>query len=228
MLKHRYGHPLTLLVVATHTGIHLSQFLESCRRVKLHPVLLGWGEPWYGFSMKLHLVERYLREHHDPHVMVLDAFDSVVLGGATELLDRYFSFDHPMVMSTQMGCWPDEEKLPLYPPAPTPFATVNAGAWVGDRDYILQLFRQHPLQPGTWDDQRYWTDIFLGEAGLICLDYHQHLFASCGDGFLQWQGGVLNAVTDSRPLVCHGNGGLSLEKLYHWLGLEWFGVPPEA
>lgn len=229
MLKHCPGRPLTLLAVATHVGAHLPHFLESCRRAELRPVLLGWGEPWYGFSMKLHLVERYLQEHDDQHVMVLDAFDSVLLGGAAELLDRYFSFNHPLVMSTQMGCWPDEEKLPLYPAAPTPFATVNSGAWVGDRDHLLRVFQRHPLPAGTWDDQRYWTDVFLGDNELVRLDYHQRLFASCGDGFLQWrEGGVVNAITGSRPLACHGNGGLSLAKLHRWLGLEWSGVPPEA
>jgi len=201
-----------VLLVATRVDRGLPLLLRSLSLRGVHlPHLLGYGTPWGGWCTKLRLVRQALPQLRCSHVLVLDSYDSVVLEPLSVIVARYRAHRHPLVMSAQMGCWPDPDRLELHPPSPTPYRTINAGGYLAEREYLMGLFQRYPVPPDDHDDQRYWTDMFLHRPELLCLDYHQDIFSTCGSAHLEVRAGrVYNRVTGREPCVLHGNGGLSL------------------
>lgn len=81
---------MIVVAVATDDQGWFRALKASCVRSGLPLVVLGWGTTWTGFLHKPQIVERFLRSRPpDEMVLVVDAFDVLVLQGEEELFKRY-------------------------------------------------------------------------------------------------------------------------------------------
>ena len=101
---------LTLIGYASDDGParHLKSF---SKRYGLDLHLIGVGEPWGGFNDKINgfynFIESIENTHNESIVLILDAYDTVPICDADDLLKKFNSFDADIVMSTGKDCWPD-------------------------------------------------------------------------------------------------------------------------
>lgn len=196
--------------VANVTGILAKQGIEY--------KLYGEGQ-WRGFGEKLlaaHEAATTMTSY--THILFLDAHDTICLGRAGEILERFVSFQHPWVCCSEVGCWPDAYRAEKYPPCDTPWRYLNSGAYLAERKYLADCLGRwggSGLSPHL-DDQRFLTDYYLGEPGSILLDTGCRLFQSLMGGFHLFtlsSGKLHNQSTDTDPLVLHWNGGGNIEEV---------------
>jgi hypothetical protein len=177
------------------------------------PVHLYTG-PWRGFIEKLLMVQRAAKELTQyTHLMLIDAYDVIVMGSADEILERYLEFNHPFVCQGEVNCWPDANKEPQYPACSTPWRFLNSGLYVAERKYLGQIWEKQGPIDITVDDQRWLTDVFLNDPGCILLDTECKLFQGLlgSQHLLEMVGGRLhNKKTDTYPLLAHHHGGADI------------------
>jgi len=169
---------------------HLVSFAQ---RYQLDLHLIGVNKPWGGFNDKIsgfyQFIESLDNEHNESIVMILDAYDTVPICHARELLDKFNAFEADIVMSTGKDCWPDpnvsdfllqrlsdedKEKYKFFPW----FLCPNSGAIIGRHDAMLAMFGRvqklvelgngscadfagNKFSKNTQSDQRCYTTYFV-------------------------------------------------------------------
>ncbi|KAK9824589.1 hypothetical protein WJX72_011539 [[Myrmecia] bisecta] len=137
--------------------------------------VLGLGQSWEGYRVKLFPLIPYLREKHpNDLVLIVDAFDVVFLPNCgRDLVETYRQLGADIVFNAETNVWPDAWKEQYYPQGvestagdgPRP-QFLNSGTYMGPAGDILYYLLRYFLEAGQWnqpnfDDQRFWTDIFL-------------------------------------------------------------------
>lgn len=147
---------LTVIAYASSAGParHLVSF---SKRFGLDLHLIGVGRPWGGFNDKITGFSRFIEGLENAQsssiVLVLDAYDTVPICSADELLSKFNAFGADIVMSTGKDCWPDPnveafllERLSDDERASRPFLPwflcPNSGAIMGRHDAMLSMFRR--------------------------------------------------------------------------------------
>ena len=93
---------MLFVTVATHAERYFGALLESCRRYKCQLIILGWGQRWRGFRWRQQLIAQWLTTLPEYEtVVVLDAFDSIVLRDASTLETQFKSMNVPVLFSTE-------------------------------------------------------------------------------------------------------------------------------
>ncbi|CAN0284614.1 unnamed protein product, partial [Phaeothamnion confervicola] len=183
-------------------------------------------------------------------VLFVDAFDTLLLPAAKDLVHRFLWLGADLVFGAELECSPDDSMRLLYPPhlaAASVF--LNSGTYIGrasDVRWMLDevaedLRRNHEAFGGdvlAVDDQRWFTRFFLRHANTshVVLDTSRALFLPMfavppldiivvpGDpAFLRY------GPTGDSPCVLHGNGGSQarLKSLTEELGAAGW-PPPDA
>jgi len=233
---------------------HLGFLQESCKRLGLNVSVLGFGERWTGGGMAMRLVKEAIAdETEDTIVLVVDAFDVLVLAGWDEILEKLTQFSTPIVFSAEKGCWPDKELSTVYPPPPllpqlsdsespktseqdgplSPYRYLNAGGYIGYAGALREAIQELSPRDDDRSDQRHYTRYFLDHPDKVSLDYRATIFQTLFDvapddvAFDATEPTrVINRLTGTRPCILHGNGrGLPKEKLYHFAKLLGLGEP---
>lgn len=207
-----------LLVFSTGTELGSQLFKRSCELQNIDPVIFDHGYPGHGVA-KIRLVYEFLmaRTESEPFVLFADAHDSIVLSGASDILDKYQRIGAPIVISAEKTCWPDSTLSAHFPyPRPpfhhSPWRFINAGGWMGERNYILRALKEMEVAyvdrwPG--DDQRCWQEWYLRDRGReVC-----HVDAGCeifqtmsSSGQTDFAPNGENQVTHQIPKILHFNG----------------------
>lgn len=166
-------------------------------------------------SQKLKLVHSFLQTVEPTEVvMFVDGYDVVVNGSSSQLLERFrlaVEGRHVALFSAELNCWPDEDLADKYPQGPSPYRFLNSGTYVAEAGVLLRIFNEFSHLIGDLaDDQRFFTHIFLNTQGNIILDSRNQIFnclekVDAADLQLT-ANGWYNRVTESFPLVFHGNG----------------------
>jgi hypothetical protein len=169
----------------------------SCAASGLALTVLGLGQVWKGFGMKLILVANHLeRVAADTLVLFVDAYDVVILGGCAQMSQRFLSFGTPIVFSAELGCWPRGELAPRYPPPrprgarrmerrvrsfrpPPPLNLpqryLNSGSYMGYAGSIREAIQE--LSPHYEDDdQELFSRYYLEHPQRATLDHESMLF----------------------------------------------------
>lgn len=137
------------------------------------------------------------------HVLWADGFDTFIKDDETEIKYRWHLLDcPPLIFSAEQNCWPDPDKAAEYPPATSVYRFINAGTWMGQVDYLVDVMEKILASP--WpdgNDQRAWTDAFLGKLlpGAV-LDTDRKIFQT------MWGTGLADVSPDAS--VIHYNGGI--------------------
>jgi hypothetical protein len=179
--------------------------------------------PWGGLGEKLNMAKSAAFAWSSyTHLLVIDAYDTFVIGGPDEVLERFLEFGHPMVFQGNAACWPDTSQAEQFPDRGV-WSYLNAGAYIAEREYLVDFFEtHHDFQPGTID-QKWFTDIYLSEPGVLEIDTGCKLFQCVRENeFLSIADHRLhNDLYDTWPLVVHNNGGKTndtpwLRELWAW------------
>jgi hypothetical protein len=89
-----------LVTVATDSQGYLPVLKESCEKLNINLVILGWGEKWKGFTWRFELVRKYLETLNCDDVCVfIDAFDVIILKSLDEILKRFLKYNTPILFS---------------------------------------------------------------------------------------------------------------------------------
>jgi hypothetical protein len=176
--------------------------------------------------MKLKAVWRYVLDcpSEVSHIVFADAYDVLFAAGIDEIIQRFETFDSPIVFSAEKNCVPDRYRRPMFPSHSSPYRFLNSGFWVGRRKELQEMFSRIEISsvPDGINDQRVFTDLFLfGKCG-ISLDYStklcHNLFLSEEDlTYYPSKGRVQNSITKAFPTVFHGNGKSDMSQLIDWL-----------
>jgi hypothetical protein len=202
-----------VLTYASRWQPSLEVFLRSCAAAGLRPEVLGYGQTWHGFGGRLRRVTAGLAGLRGP-VLFLDAFDMLVLGRAEELQARFLDLGHPLVFAAETNCYPDPARAVAYPACKTRYRYLNAGAWIGDAEYARALLLDAGADrvPDDTNDQGWLTELFLARPGALALDTRCELFQCLFEAVPDLEaprsdaGRWRNRLTETQPLVFHGNG----------------------
>jgi GR25 family glycosyltransferase involved in LPS biosynthesis len=205
---------LLVLSVASEP-VKAGRLVRSTAKAGLNLELLGTDQPWFGGDMtgpgggqKVALLRERLATIDDSAIVLfVDGYDVVVVADARALIERYCSFDANIVMAAEVFCWPDAERADDYPPAAGSYRFVNSGSFIGPADELRKLVAR-PIALDS-DDQRYFTDAFLGCEHDMVLDTTCQLFqtmsGATSDVVIR-SNRFFNVSHLTHPVVIHGNG----------------------
>mmetsp|Transcript_93726 Transcript_93726/g.264589 ORF Transcript_93726/g.264589 Transcript_93726/m.264589 type:complete len:403 (-) Transcript_93726:9-1217(-) len=235
------GAPLAHVITACNAYRQETVVLERSARANgyaFHAV--GVGGPWRGVGTKLALYDSALKElvggaiaPGDP-VMLLDAWDTVVLGPASELREKLGAMGmmEPggwVLCCTDRICAPDYkmslEMERIFPSIATPWRYPNSGGLAGTGEALRAFLHSlvHGSEGGAFSedgDDQLRLQSFLaacaahGDHFPLQLDERCSIFQGMGEPACGWdyEAGstpprLRNHVTSERPLVAHGCGG---------------------
>jgi hypothetical protein len=199
---------LKVITVATQDNAGLQMLCKSLRRAEMDYVVLGLGEQWQGFGMKVIKAREYLRTLQGyTHFIFVDAYDTVFLKPIT-------NYEGGIVFSTEKNCWPDYNAP--YPESTKVFRYLNSGCYIAPIDEYMALTDEFPINYAD-DDQRYFTNIYL-RSGKIKLDTDCKLFQSYAftdhNDLTILPDKIINNHSQSEPAVIHFNGKCFEQKIY--------------
>lgn len=219
---------LHALTVATKEERGLQAFQATAIRHGVAVTVLGWGMEWRGLTMKLKLVQQWLRDVPGEDLIVFaDGYDCVWADGLEGLKRRFRALGHPLVMSAERNCYPFADRAGDYPPCETPYRYLNCGCWMGRAGHMRHLLAEMRIEqmPDDFDDQALFTIFYLSNFDAIRLDTRQEMFQSLyqaeGDIVLETttEGERIarNQLTNTYPAIVHGNGHADMREVTDWL-----------
>ncbi len=160
---------------------------------------------WKGFGTKVIETLEYLKTLSGyTHFIFVDAYDVIFTAGLDKILEKYKG---GILFSAEKNCWPDYDRDKEYPETESAWKYLNSGSYIAPIDEFIKLTDAFKIEYDH-DDQRYFTDIFLG-AGHIKLDYNCEIFQSiafCYADEFTITDHIKNNWTKSLPVIIHGNG----------------------
>ena len=195
-----------------HPGLH--RLLRSLERWKWqHNIILD--RRWRGFGHRLKRVVEACRDlvGRYTHVIHVDARDVIAVGPPSEWVPPPV----PLLLATEMNVWPNPTLKPLYPDHPSPWKFAHSQFTVDQKR--LDVFNGVDSIPDHYDDQLWVSELFLKGTPDVALDYAGATVQSIAfshpwaDYFEVDDDRVVNKITGTRPLLCHGNGGTDMSWL---------------
>ncbi len=186
----------------------------------------GPGSAWGGYTDKLRAFDEHLAGLPAADVaMFVDAYDTVFVADAAEIIERFEAYGAALVFSGERGLWPEGDAwiADLYAKTGSPFRFVNSGAYMGRVGALRDMLaapaddRGHRDALGRWhegaDDQRFLTTFYLQNTERVALDRRQRIFANLfGTRAERYRvagpQSVVSLYSGERTCVLHGNGAL--------------------
>jgi hypothetical protein len=151
----------------------------------------------------------------------IDGYDLLIASNEEDIINNYnkiTNHSNKIVFSSEKGCWPDMNLESQYPPAPSSYKYLCAGAYIANIGLLKKLFNDNKYifdldinELNRIDDQLFFTKIFLNNKNDIILDYNNNIFNSMFNGLndLEFKNNKwYNNVTNTYPIILHGNGPL--------------------
>ena len=97
-----------------------------------------------GYGWKLKKVIKAVREaqHEHDYVLFTDSFDSYIFCQPDEIIRKFKSLNHRMVVSAEVNLWPNPEFADQMPPSSATghYKFPNSGGYMAEIPYLLELF----------------------------------------------------------------------------------------
>lgn len=156
-------------------------------------------------------------------VLFLDAWDTVILSTANELLMKFGRFQAGLVISAERGMWPrDCDAAELYPPTAGAFRYINSGGYIGHAGSLREAFKTMAGDSGDFrcpdvcgghhddtDDMRCFHWLWKRSPPDMRVDHNASIFFSMDNMGLHELRGTLDtrrirpATTCDRNSECH-------------------------
>lgn len=199
---------IKVLTVATQETEGLKSLRKSALNQGMDLTVLGLGETWKGFGMKVILTYEYLKALQGyTHFIFVDAYDTIFLHPITD-------YEGGIIFSCEKHKWPDADAP--YPESDKVWPYLNSGSYIAPIKEYLKLIEAFPINYAD-DDQRYFTNLYLN-GNSIQLDTSCKIFQSYAfntpEDFTLTHNSLINNITKTEPAVIHFNGKCSEAKIY--------------
>lgn len=169
---------------------------------------------WRGFGTKLNALFEYLS--YNPQIndfVFLDGYDTFMLATPEEFKSKIST---PSLVSTEINCWPDYDRVNEYPISGYKFNFANSGTYYMTRELFMHLMNNDPVANDA-DDQRWMTNQVVKRG--LTLDYKRECFQTlCGilpdEDYILKDGRMITNL-GTKPCVIHGNGKANMEFIYN-------------
>jgi hypothetical protein len=172
------------------------------------------GKPYRRNTDKLRTMKEYCRRLPDDDlVLFVDAFDVLILADKENIVSRFLSLNVPMLMSTEINCWPSNTTAPFHPETSSPFKYINTGAYMGFAKAVsswLNAFDSTLLSYTS--DQNAAHKLYMKNPNFYALDHWSTLFLNLYqvplDAILidQEDKKITCTLNNSSPCILHANG----------------------
>lgn len=221
---------LTIVSVATHPGHPaVADLAANCRQYRHVLVLAGAGHDYEDHAAKARILADILPALRGP-VVLLDAYDTLVLSPPEDLLERWRQLGGGVVFEAEKNCWPDGSLADQFPDA-GPWRYPNCGVIMGEAAALAEIYQTVGAADWSGNDQGHFARLYaqarLPGATLDtgCVVSQSLYLLARGDLDLAAPGVVRNVVTGSTPVILHGNGGVAMGP---WRAWHAGGPPPEV
>lgn len=165
-------------------NIAFNTFLKpSCEFYNLDATVLEFDDAFYSNRLKDALLNVYLDDiDHNEIIFLTDATDAVFVATEEEILQKFYSFNSPLVFSAEINCWPDRGLEAGYPSPQVHFRYLNSGGFIGKAGFIKSIYKKYPIfetadNPAfIWSNQYYWNTIYKLESKNIKIDHNCEIF----------------------------------------------------
>ena len=126
-----------VVVFATHSEGKYPELLKDAKNYNIHLRVLGWGTKWVSFFQKLVKVHEFTKTvDTEDLVVVIDAFDTRIRGGYSEIIEQWTNLGTPDVVFS--------EHPTLFPYATRKIfgGTLNAGLYMGRAGPLVNVQKQ--------------------------------------------------------------------------------------
>jgi hypothetical protein len=244
------GARLWVAAVATHSERYFPLLTRSCARLGVHMTTLGWREKMDGYAFRLRKALEFCETlPEDDVVMVIDAFDVVLLQGADMIMKKFLDSGAQMIVAKD-GEHPNyvvDYMIRHVFCSVGGGVQINIGTFIGRagfvRDLMKELFRFGNGFTSKENDQELLSRYLAANPHLLekqlIVDHQSDLFLTLYGGHSLWLGsnkyrfdernrelelhpdGALRYVkTDAWPCVLHGPANSDLTDILHRLNLR--------
>ena len=224
---------MRLVTVATHSEGYFPFLVKSCERMGARLDVLGWGQPWGGFSHKTELVFEHVSAlDEDEVVCVLDAYDTLLLRPLDEMEAAFRHFSEYSGARVVVGC----DRADMWIARQYAIATfgtcneksINAGTYVGRARDVAGMLHGMLARDLRTDDQKQMTKFCREHPSIVHVDCDMVFFwvaiASFGRDAIDARVRVENGGTVTRdgvrPFVVHAPSRTSMIGLLRALGYD--------
>jgi len=201
-------------------------------------LILGTGEMEYtGLSDKPRILYNAIKDGKIPekNIIFIDAFDVVFADTVEGIMDKFKSFDCPIVIGAEKNCFPNNFR-PEYDRLPhtSSFKYLNSGVIVGETEAILTVLEamDAPNLPRDYhdgvkgynhhfNDQAYYMDLYLRQPVKMQLDYNCEIAQNMQDVSMEdvvLSGGCAANVEDAKMYTMFTCVMESYISTYHYFG----------
>lgn len=204
---------IKVITVATRDTPELRALQRSAKRYGMDLTVLGLGEAWLGFGMKILLTKAYLQKLTGyTHFIFVDAYDTLFLKHIANVPDY-------ILFSAEKNCWPRADLASHYPDAESAWKFLNSGCYSAPIDKWLELVNNNIIL-NNHDDQGYFTELFLNQKArnadirldTSCNLFQSYAYAAPGDFTINEE--LTNNITGTQPAIIHFNGKCHEQKIY--------------
>lgn len=201
---------MKLVTVATHSEGYFPYLVESCRRYNIHLNVLGWGQKWQGFTWRLHLMMKWLKElDYNEIVCFIDGFDVIVLQPLEVLEYRFKKIkkENPninIISAYENQCWYlTLSTLLIFGTCKNIF--INAGTYIGYAGDILKVIEYNlRLNPEfDADDQQLLLTYCRNNPNNVYIDIDKNLFLTKINPLFDITNDIIENINKYNPCILH-------------------------
>ncbi len=218
--------------MATHEAAYYRALIESCTRHSVKLDVLGWGQPWKGFSWRMELLIEYLGDcDSDEVVCFIDAYDVVLLRPLQDLESQFRSHvaqgGAAIVISSEKRGWYDFILRICFDTCQG--VPINAGTYIGLagalRDMLAKICDNGACKVPEADDQRLVTQFCAANSRKVAIDTNFDWFlvwglldSHVGDEIAISSSGSLTFEKHRQPFILHCPGNKDMTNVLKRLG----------
>lgn len=208
---------MTIKAIATATNLKDEGFINFERSLKK----FNWdydiiSSNYVAYGSKMKNAYNYALNTKASHLFILDAYDVIVLDTMENAIDKLPN--NCVMFNAEKGCWPWSDWAKEYPYVPHAWKYLNGGAAFVNVEKFIQLFEDNPIKDKD-NDQEVLGRVYLDKRDQYnilldtgCTVFQSIAFRSDGD-FSYIDNRLYNNKTNTCPIIIHGNGRTSMNKI---------------
>jgi len=221
---------IKVLYTATKSTSGLYNYEKSLDKFDYNHTRLGKGLPWTGFRVKIKAyMEACMSETPNSIVVLTDADDVLAVKSQENLLDLYFSFGKPIIVSTETIClshcckpidkyWDIQKQ-----PNKSSYKYANSGTIIGVANELYQMYKW--IYDNNYEDDQIGVCEYIQHfPEKFYMDVNSQFFLvyspqNVTNFQIQWDGSSISSMTDPvdkqtcSPFFVHFAGNFVLYQI---------------
>ena len=134
----------------------------------------------YGWKLKKVLQAAHNAVSTHKYILFTDSFDSYIFCHPSEIIRKFKSFNHRMVVSAEVNLWPNPDFADQMPPSSKSghYKYPNSGGYMAEIGYLIELFDGMGIawKSDCVDDQGELIKAIALDADAFRIDHEAELF----------------------------------------------------